>query len=153
MRVLAAGILGLVLCGLAWPQATSQISGTVRDQSGLAIPGAEVKVTQTVNQVMPNAYASNKGTANGNATINWLNPAAFAIPAMGTYGTTADGIVVGPGLIQLNMALSRTFKIRERTAFQIRGEAFNLPNHLNPGNPTTAGTSYAPLNSALYGLI
>jgi hypothetical protein len=56
-------------------------------------------------------------------------------------------------LIQLNMALSRTFRIRERTAFQIRGEAFNLPNHLNPGNPTTAGSSNAPLNSALFGLI
>jgi hypothetical protein len=108
---------------------------------------------QTVNQVLANPYASNKGAANGNATINWLNPAAFAIPALGTYGTTADGIVVGPGLIQLNMALSRTFKIRERASFQLRGEAFNLPNHLNPGNPATAGTSYAPLNSALYGLI
>ena len=46
MRLLAVGSLGLLLCSLVWPQATSQISGTVRDQSGLAIPGAEVKVTQ-----------------------------------------------------------------------------------------------------------
>jgi len=50
-------------------------------------------------------------------------------------------------MIQLNMALSRTFPIYEKTAFQIRAEAFNLPNHLNPGNPTTA------LNSALFGII
>lgn len=102
---------------------------------------------QTVNQVLPDPYAAKKGSANGNTTINWLNPGAFAIPALGTYGTTAYGIVEGPGLIQLNMALSRTFPIHEKMSFQVRGEAFNLPNHLNPGNPTTAR------NSALYGVI
>ena len=102
---------------------------------------------QTVNQVLPNAYAANKGSANGNDTLNWLNPASFAIPALGTYGTTAYGIVQGPGMIQLNMALARTFPIHGRVNFQIRAEAFNLPNLLNPGNPTVA------LNSALYGVI
>jgi hypothetical protein len=102
---------------------------------------------QTANQVLPNAYALNKGSANGNRTLNWLNPASFAIPALGTYGNTAYGIVQGPGMIQLNMALSRTFPIHEKVNFQIRGEAFNLPNHLNPGNPTVAA------NSALFGLI
>lgn len=35
---------------------------------------------QTVNQVLSNPYAANKGVANGNATINWLNLEAFAIP-------------------------------------------------------------------------
>jgi hypothetical protein len=102
---------------------------------------------QTANQVLPNAYAANKGSANGNATLNWLNPAAFAIPDLGTYGNTAYGIVQGPGMIQLNMALARTFPIWEKTTFQIRAEAFNLPNHLNPSNPTAAR------NSSLYGVI
>ena len=102
---------------------------------------------QTVNQVLANAYAANKGSENGNDTLNWLNPAAFSIPALGTYGTTAYGNVQGPGMIQLNMALARTFPLREKMTFQIRAEAFNLPNLLNPGNPTVA------LNSALYGVI
>ena len=72
-----------------------------------------------------------------------------------TVGTTRYGIVQGPGMIQLNMALARTFPIRERLSLQLRGEAFNLPNHLNPGNPVTtaAGGTMVPLNSALYGLI
>ena len=30
-----------------WAQATAQISGTVRDQSGAVLPGAEVTATQT----------------------------------------------------------------------------------------------------------
>src|SRR5262245_28697966 len=53
---LATGTLGmkfffglLFVCAMACAQAisTSQINGTVRDSSGLAVPGAEVKATQT----------------------------------------------------------------------------------------------------------
>ena len=58
----------------------------------------------------------------------------------------AFGTVQGPGLIQLNVALSRTFPIKEKRTIQLRAEAFNLPNHMNPSNPTTS------LNSALFGI-
>jgi hypothetical protein len=39
----------LFTTAIAWAQAisTSQINGTVRDAMGLAVPGAEVKATQT----------------------------------------------------------------------------------------------------------
>src|ERR1700704_5385345 len=32
---------------VAWAQTTSQVKGTVRDSSGLPVPGAAVKATQT----------------------------------------------------------------------------------------------------------
>jgi len=47
----------------------------------------------------------------------------------------------------LNAALSRIFPLREKRSIQLRAEAFNLPNHLNPSNPATA------VNSALFGII
>ena len=96
---------------------------------------------QTVNQVLPNAAPTTRGLN------QWFNTKAFAIPALGTYGTTAGGIIQGPGMFQLNMALSRTFPIHEGMSLQVRGEAFNLPNHLNPGNPGTA------MNSPQFGVI
>src|SRR5438874_1312599 len=41
----------IILCSLngavAWGQATAQIHGVVQDSSGAAVPGAEVKATQT----------------------------------------------------------------------------------------------------------
>src|SRR5215831_13025713 len=42
-------VLGLfVTCTPIWAQgSTSQINGTVRDSSGLAVPGASLKLTQT----------------------------------------------------------------------------------------------------------
>src|ERR1700680_3791582 len=47
--IVHTALLSFTFSGLGWAQAvsTSQISGTVQDSSGLAVPGAEVKVTQT----------------------------------------------------------------------------------------------------------
>src|ERR1700733_828206 len=50
MKTLCSGLfLSLIAASGAWGQAisTSQINGTVRDATGLAVPGAEVKATQT----------------------------------------------------------------------------------------------------------
>src|SRR5213592_432629 len=49
--MLAAGLAALLITSLMcislWAQATAQISGTVKDQSGAVLPGVEVTVTQT----------------------------------------------------------------------------------------------------------
>ena len=89
---------------------------------------------QTANQVSPDVYSPNKGKACVNVVpcVEFLNKNAFEIPALGTYGNMRYGTVEGPGLIQLNMAISRTFGLGEKRTLQLRGEAFNLPNHMNP---------------------
>jgi hypothetical protein len=107
--------------------------------------------SQTANQILPDVYAPNKGQGCPGATtpcISWLNKAAFAIPALGTYGNMRYGTVEAPGIIQLNVALSRTFGLGENRSIQLRGEAFNLPNHLNPMIPT----GNLSVNSALFGI-
>ena len=35
------------------------------------------------------------------------------------------------------MGLTRSFKVRESQSLEFRAEAFNLLNHVNPGNPGT----------------
>ena len=50
----------LLTCAAAWAQ-TAQINGTVRDSSGLAIPGAAIKVTQTATGVVRTATSSTEG--------------------------------------------------------------------------------------------
>ena len=44
---LAAALIFVLASGIAWAQATAQLSGTVRDESGLVLPGVTVTVTQT----------------------------------------------------------------------------------------------------------
>ncbi len=119
-----------------------------------AATAAQITVAtgQTANQVLPNVYSPNKGKPCGisgvAACISYLNRSAFAAPAPGTYGYLRYGTVQGPGLSQLNMALSRTFPVGERRSLQLRAEAFNLPNHLNPLILATS----LNVNSALFGV-
>ena len=70
---------------------------------------------------------------------NWINRAAFAAASPGTYGTLAYNSLKGPHVVQINMALSRTFAIRERQSVQFRAETFNLPNHVNFATPGLGG--------------
>ena len=68
-------------------------------------------------------------------SAEWFNPAAFATPAAFTFGNVGRNSVYGPGLQTLDLALSRTFMLTERTNFQFRAEAFNALNHTNLGTP------------------
>jgi hypothetical protein len=119
-----------------------------------------VAAGQTPNLLDPNnVYADNKNVT------HWLNPAAFGVPALGTYGNLGQNNMRGPGTFQLNMALSRTFVLHEKKTLQLRAEAFNLPNHLNASVPianfnagnfgsiTTDISGNAGLNSGDYRII
>src|SRR3970040_1919975 len=46
-RGFAAALILVLASGVAWAQASAQLSGTVRDESGLAVPGVTVTGTQT----------------------------------------------------------------------------------------------------------
>src|SRR5438552_15972554 len=49
-------------CCAAWAQATAQISGTVKDQSGAVLPGVEVTATQTETAIARNAVTNETGS-------------------------------------------------------------------------------------------
>src|SRR5262245_56439363 len=60
--VLIATVGGLVGCADVWAQATAQISGTVRDQSGAVLPGAEITATQTDTGISRSTISNETGT-------------------------------------------------------------------------------------------
>jgi hypothetical protein len=91
---------------------------------------------QTPNQVSANPYPANQTLS------NWINASAFAQVTPGTYGNLGYNNLKGPGIFQLNVAFSRTFAVREKMAFQLRAEAFNLTNHVNGFAP-----GVAPINA------
>ena len=108
-------------------QATSPSNGSGGQRANL-VPG-----------VSP--YVTNHNACTNAPCIAWGNPAAFVNPALGTLGNVSENSLKGPGIFQFDMALSRTFAIRESKTLQLRAEAFNLPNHLNPAVPgSTPGT-------------
>jgi hypothetical protein len=75
--------------------------------------------------------------AGGQTITDWISPAAFSIPANETWGNAGKNSVQGPGLFQIDAALSRSIKTSERTSVMLRMEVFNLFNHAELGNPNT----------------
>ncbi|MGB6200518.1 MAG: hypothetical protein WBF35_13315, partial [Candidatus Acidiferrales bacterium] len=72
----------------------------------------------------------------GTHTANeWFNPAAFVTPPAYTFGDVGRNSVYGPPLQTMDLALERTFALREKIRFQLRGEAFNALNKTNLGTP------------------
>src|SRR4051812_12860773 len=67
MRAVFGGILVGFLtialsCSSLWAQATAQISGTVKDQSGAVLPGVEIKMTQADTGVSRDTVTNETGS-------------------------------------------------------------------------------------------
>ncbi|HWZ32317.1 MAG TPA: TonB-dependent receptor [Bryobacteraceae bacterium] len=65
-----------------------------------------------------------------NQTIyTWFNPAAFALPAKGTWGNAGRYLASGPGMYEIDNSLQKRFKVTERLSLNFRAAAYNLFNH------------------------
>jgi hypothetical protein len=78
------------------------------------------------------AFTGSVITGNPN---QWFNPAAFLLPAAGTYGNAGRNILEGPGLVNLDTSLVKTTAIGENLKAELRAEFFNIINHANFGLP------------------
>jgi len=77
----------------------------------------------------------------------WFDPRAFALPIPGTYGNVGRGVLVGPGLADVDLSLAKRTKISERLSLQFRAEFFNAFNRTNFGTPNPivfSGTAFSP---------
>lgn len=112
------------------------------------------------NLLLSNPLATNAQSVCGN-TANcqaWLNPAAFSTSVpLGTFGNLGRSSVPGPNTWEIDMALSRSFRIHEGQTFEIRGEAFNLTNSFRScigcAGGLLGGTSVTARNNSQFGQI
>jgi Carboxypeptidase regulatory-like domain len=90
----------------------------------------------------PNAISNPNLPSGQRSVAEWFNVAAFTQPANLTFGSEGVGLVRAPGLVDFDLSLARTFRIKERLHFELRGDFFNAFNHTNLGLPgTTFGSS------------
>jgi hypothetical protein len=127
-----------------------RISGIVKLQSGsfffidCGCDRANTEESpQYANQLLSNVFGD--GTP-----ANYLNPAAFGLPAVGTYGNMGRNTIQGPGIFTLDMGLTRQFGISENQTLEFRAEVFNLPNWVNLNNPdgVLSSTTFGRVTSA-----
>jgi hypothetical protein len=78
----------------------------------------------------------------GPSPSEWINPAAFVVPAVGTFGNAGRDIGRSPGLWQVDLGAIKQIALTERFQLQFRAEVFNIFNRAQFGAPlsdTSAG--------------
>ena len=120
-----------------------QLDGTVQAQSGnpfspvIGFDNANLGGSSNIQSERPNLVPGQPLVTGG--PVQYFNPLAFSLPAAGTLGDLGRNVLLGPGLVMVNFAVDRTFQIREKQSFRLRGEVFNVANHPNFQIPS--GTS------------
>ena len=74
-------------------------------------------------------------------TRPWLNPAAFSLPAVYTWGSESRNDLVGPSFKEVDLSVYKNIPVKERLKVQFRSEFFNIFNHSNYSTPTNTVTS------------
>ena len=115
----------------------SVTAGTDRSLSGVGLDRGDL-VGQAVTY-------NDQSTASKIA--RYFNTSAFAVPALGTFGTSGRDILIGPGMQNLDAGMFKDFRFSESRRINIRWEVFNSLNHANFSNPT------ASLSSSNFGRI
>jgi hypothetical protein len=119
-----------------------QVNGLARYASGLPITvtsGVDTNLDGNNND-RPNLIADPALPTNRTRAAlvaRYFNPAAYQTAATGFDGTAGRGLVTGPGLVNWDFSLFRTFPIHENHRVQFRAEFFNLFNRPNFNLPVT----------------
>jgi hypothetical protein len=94
-------------------------------QGGNALPNATNRPDRVGNISYPNAVGA------GDHVIQYLDPSAFALPAVGSFGDLGHNAVRGPGRDNWNLSVFKSFIFSETrgSRLEFRVETFNTWNH------------------------
>jgi hypothetical protein len=73
----------------------------------------------------------------------WFDTTAFGRPTGARFGTVGRNTMRGPGVVNMDLSLFRTFKVTERINLKFQAESFNLsntPHFANPNGNANAAT-------------
>jgi len=119
-------------------QSLSAQIGSDQAYNGVGAGQGAIPIPQRPNQLMANVTASDRRQGCLPAPcVSWFNPAAFGLPAPGTYGNMGIGTLRSPGFWEWDQTISRRFQIAEGKDIEFRAEAFNVTNSVRLGNPET----------------
>jgi len=127
-----------------------QINGIFSAYQGrpytLSASGASLNMpgnAQTPDQVKPKVAKLGKVGDDG----TWFDITAFAPVSEVRFGTVGRNTMRSPGVVNADLSLFRTFRLKENWKLEFRAESFNVSNTPHFGTPTTS------VNSANFGRI
>jgi hypothetical protein len=138
-RFLNEGILGQI--GEGW-----QVSGITTFYSGPYLTPSSGFDTANVG-ILSRADRICGGGLSHRTRAKYFDTSCFVMPATGNFGNSGRNVILGPGTEDFDISATKTFKVKELFGLQLRADAFNALNHVNPTPPNTTVTS------PLYGVI
>ncbi|MEZ5354545.1 MAG: TonB-dependent receptor [Bryobacteraceae bacterium] len=127
----ASRAVDLVLGGWQLGGVLSKVTGeyvTVTTSGGITNAGGADR---------PNRIGDGNLPSSARTIDRWFDTSAFQVQPQYTYGNSGRAIIEGPGVINLDFSLAKTFSLTERFRLQFRAEAFNASNTPAFGNPGT----------------
>jgi hypothetical protein len=132
------------------------IQGLQTERSGLPInvlAGIDEAGIQTAGFQRPDAVPGVNPYNENLGALQWLNPAAFdskTPAAQLRYGNLGYNTLRGPSRFTFDLALHKTFNVRERQTLTFRAEAFNALNHpiFNLPNSRLSSPTFGQITSA-----
>jgi len=118
-----------------------QLAGIYKFTSGtpISIQDGSDRELSGINHQRPNLVdPANVYTGQSGPNAKYLNLSAFALQPLGTVGNLGWNSIVGPTYWDIDMALSREFRLTERQSLQLRADAFNLTNSFVANVASTA---------------
>jgi hypothetical protein len=111
-----------------------ELSGIESARSGLPV---NITMTRKAGALLdgntssqrPNLVPGRSIYAAHPSSLGWFNPAAFSLPASGTWGNLGRYVAAGPRMIETDASLQKRFRVRERLSLNFRAAAYNLMNH------------------------
>jgi hypothetical protein len=144
-RITRAPLAGSVVNG--W-----QLNAIAKLQTGLpftVLTGADRSLVG-VNRDHADLVGNPTRPAGADPILQYFNQAAFAVNALGTFGTSGRNILRGPGMQVVNFSAFKNFALTEKLRFQFRCEAFNFFNRANflRPNATVSNVNYGRILAA-----
>jgi hypothetical protein len=114
------------------------------DRSNSSVPG----LFAVSGSERPDYIAGQPLTPPGGSTpSHWINSAAFAVPANGTFGNLGRNAFRAPAVAQLDLGVSKFVPVNERVSLRLRGDLFNITNRPQYGAPN------ADVSASNFGII
>jgi trimeric autotransporter adhesin len=109
-----------------------QFSGNYTLASGTPftprIVGAIADVARGTSGTLRADFTGAPITLDNPTVLQWFNTAAFVAPLSGQFGDARRNSIPGPGLVAVDMALTKTIQLKETRAFEFRAQASNVFN-------------------------
>jgi hypothetical protein len=115
-----------------WTDQTALPVNITIDRSNASVPG----LFAVSGSERPDYVAGHPLTPIGGSTpADWINAAAFAVPANGTFGNLGRNAFRARGITQIDASVSKFVPVTERLSIRLRADVFNVANRAQYGAP------------------